>query len=138
MAKKNYTKEDLIIHWDAPICIHSEKCYHGLTSVFNPNERPWINVEGATKEEIMNQIDQCPSGALSYTYETQNKGNSMSESTKVEPLLNGPLMIYGDITVKTASGEEKLDRKAVAFCRCGHSANKPYCDGQHKVHDFKG
>ncbi|MER3328749.1 MAG: (4Fe-4S)-binding protein [Candidatus Kapaibacterium sp.] len=137
MAKKDYTKEDLTVHWDSSLCIHSKKCFHGLSSVFDPNERPWINVEGATKETIMKQIDHCPSGALSYTYDKQNEGENMSEPTKVEPLKNGPLMVYGDLTLKTEAGEEKIDRKAVAFCRCGHSDNKPYCDGQHKAHDFK-
>lgn len=138
MAIKDYIKEDLTVHWDAAICIHSEKCYHGLTEVFDPKARPWINTDGASKEEIIKQIDQCPSGALSYTYNKQKEGENMSEPTKIEPLLNGPLMVYGDLTLKTIDGEEKLERKAVAFCRCGHSANKPYCDGQHKALDFKG
>ena len=138
MAIKDYIKEDLTVHWDAAICIHSEKCYHGLTEVFAPKAKPWINTDGASKEEIMKQIDQCPSGALSYTYNKQKEGENMSEPTRIEPLLNGPLMVYGDLTLKTIDGEEKLERKAVAFCRCGHSANKPYCDGQHKAHDFKG
>lgn len=85
----------------------------------------------------MTQIDECPSGALSYKY--NNKENEvMSESTKVEPLANGPLMVYGNIILKTIDGEESIERKAVAFCRCGHSANKPYCDGQHKAQNFQG
>lgn len=137
MAIKEYIKEDLTVLWDASICIHSEKCYHGLESVFNPNQRPWINVDGASKKIIMAQIDQCPSGALSYKYNEMEK-EVMSESTKVEPLTNGPLMIYGNIVLKTIDGEELIERKAVAFCRCGHSSNKPYCDGQHKAHGFQG
>lgn len=137
MAVKEYSREDLTVLWDASICIHSEKCYHGLESVFNPNARPWINVDGATKQIIMTQIDECPSGALSYKYNKKEK-EVMSESIKVEALANGPLMVYGDIILKTKDGEEAIERKAVAFCRCGHSANKPYCDGQHKAQDFQG
>lgn len=34
--------------------------------MFKPGERPWIIPEGATTHRIIAQIDQCPSGALSY------------------------------------------------------------------------
>ncbi|RZW44308.1 MAG: hypothetical protein EX263_11035, partial [Flavobacteriaceae bacterium] len=27
---------------------------------------------------------------------------------------------------------------ATAFCRCGASSNKPYCDGEHRKIDFRG
>ena len=32
--------------------------------------------------------------------------------------------------------EELLQKKATAFCRCGHSENKPYCDGAHRKSGF--
>ncbi|MEZ4687915.1 MAG: (4Fe-4S)-binding protein [Bacteroidia bacterium] len=42
--------------------MHSERCWRGLVSVFNPQKRPWINPpEGAETEAIINQIQQCPS-----------------------------------------------------------------------------
>jgi len=139
MATKEYKKDDLTVIWDASLCIHSEKCFHGLNKVFDPKARPWINVDAASAEGIKTQIDKCPSGALSYKNYINKEGESMSEQiTKIEPLPNGPLMVYGHLSLKTVDGEEKLDKKAVAFCRCGHSENKPYCDGQHKVKDFKG
>lgn len=139
MATKEYKKDDLTVLWDSSLCIHSEKCFHGLNSVFDAKARPWINVDGAGAAEIMKQIDQCPSGALNYKNHNNKEEVSMSEqTTKIEPMLNGPLMVYGDLMLKTVDGEEKLDRKAIAFCRCGHSENKPYCDGQHKAKDFKG
>lgn len=138
MSTKEYKKEDLTVYWDSSLCIHSEKCFHGLNKVFDPKARPWINVNGASKEEIMNQIDMCPSGALSYNNNQKEEKIMSEQTTKIEPMPNGPLMVYGDLSLKTVDGEEKLDRKAVAFCRCGHSGNKPYCDGQHKAKDFKG
>jgi len=36
----------------------------GLPNVFNPEARPWVNINGATSEEIENQVKQCPSAAL--------------------------------------------------------------------------
>ena len=37
-----------------------------LPLVYRPKERPWIRPEFATKEELIDQINKCPSGALSY------------------------------------------------------------------------
>jgi uncharacterized Fe-S cluster protein YjdI len=47
-------------------CIHSTKCWKGLIQVFDPRKRPWINLDGAEKEQIIEQVKTCPSGALSY------------------------------------------------------------------------
>lgn len=61
---KHYTKEDISIVWDNSKCIHSGICVKGLSKVFRPRESPWIQPEEATKEEIIEQVKKCPSGAL--------------------------------------------------------------------------
>lgn len=62
---KTNTKEDLIVKWEPDKCIHSGICFQGLPSVFNPGKKPWVNMDGAQMEEILNQVKACPSGALS-------------------------------------------------------------------------
>ena len=62
---KEYKKEDATIIWDEKKCSHSAVCMKGLSSVFKPKERPWIQPENATKDEIIAQVLKCPSGALS-------------------------------------------------------------------------
>lgn len=62
---KTYKKGETTVIWNAEICTHSAVCAKGLPSVFQPKNRPWINVEGATEEEIKAQVRKCPSGALS-------------------------------------------------------------------------
>lgn len=62
---KEYKKEDVTVLWDSEKCIHAGLCAKGLPTVFKPKERPWIQIEGATKEEIVAQVKKCPSGALS-------------------------------------------------------------------------
>jgi uncharacterized Fe-S cluster protein YjdI len=42
-----------------------------LPQVYNPKDRPWIKVENATTQELKDQIEQCPSGALSYKINTE-------------------------------------------------------------------
>ena len=64
--EKKYAKGDLTIVWRPKLCIHSGNCFRGLSAVFDPRRRPWITPEGATTEQIIGQIRQCPSGALSY------------------------------------------------------------------------
>lgn len=64
--KKEYTKGDLTVTWQPGVCIHSTNCWRGLISVFNPKNKPWINMDGAEADKIREQIDACPSGALGY------------------------------------------------------------------------
>ncbi len=46
---------------------------------------------------------------------------------------NGPYLIPGPLTYTDAQGRERIiESKVVALCRCGHSAEKPFCDGSHK------
>jgi CDGSH-type Zn-finger protein len=46
---------------------------------------------------------------------------------------NGPLRLEGDITLVDQDGRPfgLGGRTALGLCRCGHSANKPFCDGSH-------
>jgi len=62
---KEYKKEDVTIVWQADKCIHSAICAKGLATVFKPRERPWVQPENASKQQIIEQVKKCPSGALS-------------------------------------------------------------------------
>lgn len=48
---------------------------------------------------------------------------------------NGPLIVEGPVKIYDAEGNEYTAAQGkanVALCRCGHSQNKPFCDGAHK------
>ncbi|HMD31098.1 MAG TPA: CDGSH iron-sulfur domain-containing protein [Candidatus Acidoferrales bacterium] len=57
---------------------------------------------------------------------------------KITPRDNGPLFIEGNFTIADATGKTfgLAGRTAISLCRCGHSANKPFCDGSHKAAGF--
>ena len=55
----------------------------------------------------------------------------------VQSIKDGPLMVKGNVTIVSSSGRPSWNGKQVALCRCGESANKPFCDGQHKKAGFK-
>lgn len=139
MAKKEYSNGEVTVVWQSDLCIHSENCFRGLPRVFNPKNRPWVNIEGAGTSQIVDQVKKCPSGALSY-YMVGDAPNSGQEASQqvVEVTPNGPLMAYGSLKVKLNDGTEISREKVTAFCRCGASQNKPFCDGSHKKVDFQG
>jgi uncharacterized Fe-S cluster protein YjdI len=137
---KKYSNGEVTIVWKPAACIHSKVCWdkvNGLPQVFNPMERPWIKPDAAGTEIIIAQVKKCPSGALSYYMNIDaNENTSTDVESIVEVLPNGPLLVYGNITVKDANGNETKKNKVTAFCRCGSSANKPYCDGTHTKINF--
>ena len=60
--------------------------------------------------------------------------------TMVTTRKNGPYMVQGGIKIVDADGNEVAidgDSDMVFLCRCGESANKPFCDGKHRQAGFE-
>ncbi len=53
---------------------------------------------------------------------------------KIKVLDNGPFLVEGSIEIVDANDQqiETPEKPMIALCRCGASANKPFCDGSHK------
>ncbi len=138
---KKYTNDDITIVWKPAKCIHSTICWKqatGLPLVFNPKERPWITMANGESASIAAQVEKCPSGALSFYYNNEKPSDVLTETsaTTVEVMQNGPLLVHGSIQVKDKTGKQEAKNNVTAFCRCGHSKNKPYCDGGHRTAGF--
>lgn len=146
-----YTNGEITVVWKPKTCIHSTLCWKGLIEVFNPKERPWIKMDGASSGKIIEQVGKCPSGALSYymnnepgAEETENKLVAESASIlKIQVSPNGPYLIKTDpiaigCLIIHSDGHEETKTGTMALCRCGASANKPYCDGSHRRTGFEG
>jgi uncharacterized Fe-S cluster protein YjdI len=136
--KKEYSNGEVTVVWQPKVCMHSGICFRGLPSVFQPKVRPWIIIEAASTEDIVNQVKACPSGALSYYMNAEGDKTAETLETKVEVLKNGPLLVYGTLKVTHKDGKVEIKNKTTAFCRCGASNNKPYCDGTHVKRNFVG
>ena len=54
--------------------------------------------------------------------------------TKVTITTNGSVKIEGDFEIVDANSNSYglQGRTVISLCRCGRSANKPFCDGSHK------
>ncbi|WP_347922904.1 (4Fe-4S)-binding protein [Pontimicrobium sp. SW4] len=61
---EEFKKEDITVLWDATKCVHAGYCVKLLPNVYRPGETPWVHTDCASKEDIINQVSQCPSGAL--------------------------------------------------------------------------
>jgi uncharacterized Fe-S cluster protein YjdI len=141
-----YSNNDITVVWKPNMCMHSTLCWTGLQEVFNPKERPWIKIEGSTTEKIIEQVKKCPSGALSYFMNDLSPNEPavdklVSETTpvtRVQVTPNGPYILNTECLIVHSDGREETRAGKLALCRCGASANKPFCDGTHKKVGFAG
>jgi uncharacterized Fe-S cluster protein YjdI len=143
-----YTNDEVTVVWKPDVCIHSTLCWKGLREVFDPTHRPWIKPEASTTERIIAQVRQCPSGALSYFMNAEGAAapeaaphDPIAEAahiTNIEIRPNGPIVVNNECMIKHADGRMETKNAKVFLCRCGGSANKPFCDGTHKKNGFVG
>jgi uncharacterized Fe-S cluster protein YjdI len=73
--QREYTNGEVTIFWRPNLCIHSGICFSGLSQVFDPDERPWVNMNGARSQEIIEQVRRCPSGALTTRMNSEIQNN---------------------------------------------------------------
>jgi uncharacterized Fe-S cluster protein YjdI len=62
---KEYSNGDVTILWKPQLCAHAGICVKTLPQVYKPSEKPWIQPENASAQELRDQVAMCPSGALS-------------------------------------------------------------------------
>lgn len=139
MRSRIYTfeSEQIVVTWDYHRCIHVEACIRSLPTVFDRHRRPWIDPSQATADEVATACERCPTGALHYERLDGGSVEATPETNQITVCSDGPLYARGDVHVQNAAGEEILAETRVALCRCGHSRNKPLCDGSHEKAAFQ-
>ena len=142
-APKTYADDRISVVWDASRCIHTAICLRRLPSVFDTSTRPWIDLTGAPAEEVAATVQACPTGALRYEpVGADLPPDSPDEPTTVEMRPRGPLLVRGRVRLTRPGGRAVSDgapeeEYRVALCRCGASANKPFCDNSHRLIRFE-
>ena len=141
---KKYSNGEITVVWQPDECIHSGECFTLLPEVFKPHERPWVKINDASTEDIIKTVKACPTVALTYSYNDNDKNERLMEDNKkevqnkVEMFENGPLMVPANINLVDSKGNLLKVGEDKFICRCGHSNNKPFCDGSHMAKGFKG
>ncbi|MBP2706469.1 CDGSH iron-sulfur domain-containing protein [Microbispora sp. RL4-1S] len=121
------------------LCIHAAFCI-GRT-------RPIAEMLADTGDSdvrsgVMGRIDHCPSG--SYSYALERGGDTIEPDLpravsvlEEEDGLASALWVTGRVPVLRADGRPLETRNRMTLCRCGHSGNKPLCDGTHRKIGFR-
>jgi uncharacterized Fe-S cluster protein YjdI/CDGSH-type Zn-finger protein len=120
-----YRGERITVYYDARRCCHFAECVRGLHDVFNTNARPWIQPDNAGADLLAEVVRRCPTGALHYEL-VDGPDEEQPGPTRVEAVKDGPLLLRGEMLVQTSAGELRDVR--AALCRCGLTANQPFCD----------
>jgi uncharacterized Fe-S cluster protein YjdI/CDGSH-type Zn-finger protein len=124
------------VSFDRDVCIHVGACLAGLPEVFDLHRKPWILPDGAEADAVADQVRRCPSGALRYRRLDGGADEQPPAPATVTPLRNGPLLVAGALEVTAPDGTVESTPRAT-LCRCGLSANKPFCDNSHLRSDFE-
>jgi uncharacterized Fe-S cluster protein YjdI/CDGSH-type Zn-finger protein len=136
-VERVYQNDEIAVLWEPRLCIHSANCVRGLPEVFRPEDRPWVHVDAAGADRIAEVIATCPTGALHFERLDGGPAEPVPAETVINPRPNGPLFVRGPIRIVDRDGETIREDTRLALCRCGHSENKPFCDGSHRLVGFR-
>ena len=151
---RKYTNGEITVYWKPSDCIHATTCYRELIAVFNPRKRPWIDMDGAPTEKIIDIVKKCPTNALTYDWNNPVKNSDkpgdgallINEDARIEEIKdrpveirvmkNGPYVIEGNFTVIDSDGQKQKPMLMTSLCRCGASEEMPFCDGSHRIENY--
>ena len=133
MSKEVVSSAEVTIEFDGQRCIHSRGCVLSRPDVFVPNvQGAWIHPEKATANEVLELAHNCPSGAIQCHRPDGAAMEHAPEVNLVHVRENGPLAFHAPLQV---AGQAEGFR--ATLCRCGASANKPFCDQSHSKAGFQ-
>ena len=151
---RTYTNGEISVHWKPSACIHATTCYRELARVFNPRQRPWVNMQGAPTERIIEIVRKCPTDALTYDWndpakisdkpgtgsseamENESREKMAGKPVEIRIMKDGPYVVEGDFRVIAMDGKETKPMLMTSFCCCGKSEGMPFCDGSHRINNF--
>ena len=135
--RDTYEGKKVTVHDNRGICAHQGFCTDGAPKVFRQDTEPWIDADGQPGDETAKVIRQCPSGALSYSVDGAEH-RDLDREPQVKVSKDGPYYVSGYVEVVGHEPRaEEVSREHATLCRCGHSKNKPFCDGTHWEVEFK-
>lgn len=118
---------------DTSLCADAGFCGNRIEKVWDLIER---TEDSQVRFQLMQMVERCPSGRLVYRLES---GEEIEPDLPAEIAVttDGPLWVTGRIPIELSDGTRLEVRNRVTLCRCGHSSNKPLCDGTHTEIGFR-
>lgn len=131
----SYQGKNITLYDNRSVCAHAGYCTDGLPKVFRHRQQPFVDPDAAAREQIIETVKLCPSGALSYAEQAAEEEIELQQaSVFIAP--NGPYVVKGLVALGQARGQGAVPTR-MTLCRCGASKNKPFCDGSHWEIEFK-
>lgn len=134
-----YEGKEITVYDNRAVCSHPGYCTDMLPEVFHSGQINWIFPDKGKVEDIIKVCEVCPSGALSYklTGEKNIINRPPDDEKKITigrgyNRYDGPFEVSGGIELDDPEGNKPDSVEHYALCRCGHSKNKPFCDGRHR------
>ena len=158
---RKYKNDEITVYWKPDACVHASYCYRELIEVFDPGRRPWVDMNGASTDRIIEVVNLCPTEALTWKWNDENKNRDISidqtnhvlfrrpellESTEqenpenpvsVKIMMDGPIVVKGDFTFQYSGNTKEMKDGIISLCRCGASNHLPFCDGTHRKIGFE-
>ena len=128
-----YEGEQIVVQDDRSLCMHAGFCGNRVTNVWKMIKE---TKDAQVRAEVIAMVEKCPSGALSFAFETGGESVEPDLPKEIIVVPNGPIWITGGIPVERSDWQPLETRNRVTLCRCGASARKPLCDGSHKKIGF--
>ena len=127
--EKLFEGEGMVLKDDHSLCVHAGFCGTRLTNIWAMMKE---SGDPEMKAKIIAMIEFCPSGTLTYAPDEDSETVEQDLPKEIGVVADGPLWVSGGITVERRDGKAMEVRNRITLCRCGQSANKPFCDGAHK------
>jgi uncharacterized Fe-S cluster protein YjdI len=125
-AGRAYPTEGVTVWFDSSRCCHFAECLRGHPEVFEVGRKPWVRPDLGDARDIAEVIRRCPTGALHYRL-SAGPEEEPKVPTSVRRLSAGPILVRGDLLIRTGKGAVHDTR--AALCGCGVTQNPPFCDG---------
>lgn len=122
--------KQVTVSYTPVLCGHIGVCQHLHKEVFDPSKKPWIQLENGTLKGITSVVKNCPSGALRISIDGEVEHHLDSDGTSIRINKNGPYVVK-NVELEAEFNGAGASEKEYILCRCGHSKNKPFCDGTH-------
>jgi len=129
--RDDYVGAELTVHDNRGICAHAGFCTDRHPKAFRLKQEPWIDPDGEPKDEVIDAVRACPSGALSFTLDGVEERDRADDDARILVAPNGPYAIKGGVELTGVEWGEGASREHYDLCRCGQSQNKPFCSGKH-------
>ena len=157
---RRYKNDEITVYWKPSACIHASYCYRELIEVFDPGRRPWIDMNGSTTERIIEVVNLCPTEALAWKWNDDEKNLSVKSDqlnhinfrrpelmntidsfaeehpVSIKIMIDGPIVLKGNFTLNYNGIRKEVVDSLISICRCGESDHQPFCDGKHRKIGF--